>query len=52
MEKEHPLELEKIHEEEDDESDKFVKINSEVDEITGVQKTGKKEKVKKDNKHK
>ena len=39
MEKEHPLELEKILTEEDDDSVKFVKVDTEVDEITGVQKT-------------
>jgi formate dehydrogenase gamma subunit len=38
MEKEHPLELEKILTDEDDDSVKFVKINTEVDETTGVQK--------------
>lgn len=43
MEKEHPLELEEIRKHEQDEYDKFVKVNTEVDEITGVQKT--------DNKH-
>lgn len=39
MEKEHPLELEEIRRHEQDESDKFVKVNHEVDEKTGVQKT-------------
>ena len=39
MEKEHPLELEKILTEEEDDSVKFVKVDTEVDEITGVQKT-------------
>ena len=39
MEKEHPLELDKILTDEEDDSVKFVKINTEVDETTGVQKT-------------
>jgi formate dehydrogenase gamma subunit len=43
MEKEHPLELEEISREEEDESSKFVKVNNEVDEITGVQKTDEKD---------
>ncbi len=36
MEKEHPLELEEIKKKEQDDSEKFVKVVSQIDENTGI----------------
>ena len=36
MEKEHPLELEEIKKKEQDDSEKFVKVENNIDEKTGI----------------